>query len=128
MPLVEIALREGKSREYVRAIADGVHRALVESYQVPAADRFQLIRQCSPDELIYDPDYLGVHRTDDVVFVHVVAGNWRDTATKRAFYKRTVDILAERPGVRPEDVQIVISSNERDDWSLGAGSASYLKD
>jgi phenylpyruvate tautomerase PptA (4-oxalocrotonate tautomerase family) len=126
MPLVEIALIRGKSAEYVRAIADGVHRALHEAYQAPVADRFQLIRQCSPDELIYDPDYLGVHRTDDVVFVHITAGDWRDTSTKRAFYQRVVQLLAENPGVRPEDVQIVISPNGRDDWSLGRGVTSYL--
>jgi hypothetical protein len=30
---------------------------------VPPDDRLQLIDQHEPDEFIYDPDYLGVHRT-----------------------------------------------------------------
>ena len=39
-----------------------------------------------------------------------------------------VDRLAEKPGIRPEDVQIILSLNDRDDWSFGNGLASYLKD
>lgn len=128
MPLVHISLLKGKSREHVRAIADGVHQALVESYNVPLADRFQLIHQHEREDLIYDPDYLGIQRTDDVVFVHIVAGNWRDTATKQALYKAIADRLVVSPGLRREDVQVVISSNARDEWSFGNGVASYIKD
>jgi len=128
MPLVQISLIKGKSREYVRSIADGVHKALREAYNVAVDDRFQLIREYEPEDLIYDANYLGVHRTDDIVFIHVVAGKWRDTATKKAFYKRVVELLAQKPGLRPEDVQIILSGNERDDWSFGNGAASYVKD
>jgi phenylpyruvate tautomerase PptA (4-oxalocrotonate tautomerase family) len=127
MPLVRISLMRGKPPEYVRAIADGVHRALHETYQTPVHDRFQLIDQYGPGDLIYDAEYLGIHRTDDIVLVHVVAGKWRDTATKQLFYKRVVELLAQDPGVRSQDVQIVISPNERDDWSLGNGVASYVE-
>ena len=43
MPLVRISLREGKTEEYRKALADGVHRALVEAMDAPAQDRFQLL-------------------------------------------------------------------------------------
>ena len=128
MPLVRISLLKGKSREHIRAISDGVHQALVEAYNAPPQDRFQLIHQHEPDELVFDADYLGIHRTDDVVFIHIVAGNWRDTATKKALYKAIADRLAERPGLRREDVQVILSSNARDEWSFGNGVASYVKD
>ncbi|HVJ51487.1 MAG TPA: tautomerase family protein [Aliidongia sp.] len=128
MPLIRISLLKGKPPAHIRAISDGVHRALVEAYDVPADDRFQLIHQHEPEEFVYDADYLGIHRTDDVVFIHVVAGKWRDTATKQAFYRAAVERLAEDPGLRREDVQIIISSNERDDWSLGNGVASYVRE
>ena len=127
MPLVHISLRKGKAPQYIRAIADGVHRALVEAYNAPADDRFQLIHQYEDCDLIYDSDYLGIRRTGDVVFIHIVAGNWRDTAAKQALYARMVELLVKNPGLRREDVQIVISSNERDEWSLGNGVASYVK-
>jgi len=128
MPLIHISLLKGKSREHIRAISDGVHRALVETYKVPADDRFHLIHQHERDDLVYDPDCLGVHRTDDVVFIHIVAGNWRDTPTKKALYRAIADRLSKDPGLRREDVQVIISSNERDEWSFGNGVASYIKE
>ena len=128
MPLVHISLLKGKSREHIRAIAEGVHQALIEAYRIPPGDRFQLIHQHEPEDLVYDADYLGIHRTDDVVFIHIVAGNWRDTAAKKALYKGIADRLVESPGLRREDVQVILSSNERDEWSFGNGVASYIKD
>jgi len=128
MPFVRISLLEGKPPEHIRAIADGVHQGLIEAYKIPPDDRFQVIQQHERDEFIYDPDYLGIHRTDDVVFIHIVAGNWRDTAAKQALYRAIADRLAERPGLRREDVQIFLSPNERDEWSFGNGLASYVKD
>ena len=43
MPLARISLREGGSTAYRQAIADGVQRALVETFNVPPDDRFQII-------------------------------------------------------------------------------------
>ena len=127
MPLVNISLLKGKSLEHIHAIANGVHEALKEAYKVPEQDRFQLIRQFDRDDFIYDPDYLGIRRTDDVVFIHIIAGNWRDTATKQALYKTIADRLTQSPGLRREDIQIIITANERDEWSFGNGVASYVK-
>ena len=128
MPLVHLSLLRGKSPAHIRAILDGVHSALVETYNVPAADRFQFVHQHELDEFIYDVDYLGIHRTDDVVFVHITAGKWRDTETKKALYRAIARNLVADPGLRPEDVQVVLSPNDRDDWSFGNGLASYIKD
>jgi len=128
MPLVRISLLKGKSPEHLRAIADGVHAALVETFQVPADDRFQLIHQHEPHEFFYDPGYLGVKRSDDVVFIHVTASRTRDTATKKKLYAAIAARLARDPGLRPQDVQVVLGPNEREDWSFGNGLAQYVPD
>ncbi|MGU3464378.1 tautomerase family protein [Methylobacterium sp. C33D] len=128
MPLVRISLLKGKSSTHIRAIADGVHSGLRDAFGVPADDRFQLIHQHAPGELIYDSDYLGLHRTDDVVIINIIAGNWRDTARKKALYRAITDNLVADPGLRPEDVLIVLSPNGRDEWSFGDGLASYVAD
>jgi phenylpyruvate tautomerase PptA (4-oxalocrotonate tautomerase family) len=128
MPFIRISLLKGKSPQYIRAISDGVHRALMDAYNAPADDRFQVIDQYERDQFIYDADYLGVHRTDDLVFIHIIAGNWRDTTTKKALYKAIADRLSENPGLRREDVLVFLTSNERDEWSFGNGVASYVKD
>jgi len=128
MPLVRIDLIKGKSPDHIRAIADGVHQALVETFSVPADDRFQVVTQHEPGSLIYDPNYMGIRRTDDVVFIQILAGHWRDTATKQKLYRRVVELLTERPGLRPEDVLIALTPNDRPDWSFGNGVAQYVKD
>lgn len=127
MPLVHISFIKGKSSAHIRGIADGVHHALVETYGVPADDRFQLIHQQERDALIYDADYLGIHRTDDVVFINIVASNWRGTAQKQALYQAITGNLVANTGMRPEDVIIVLSPNAPDDWSFGNGLAPYVK-
>jgi phenylpyruvate tautomerase PptA (4-oxalocrotonate tautomerase family) len=128
MPLVTISLIEGKSRKYIRSIADGVQQALHEAFNAPVDDRFQLIQEFKKENVICDANYLGVHRSDNIVILHIVAGKWRDTETKKAFYKRAVQLLAKKPGLRPEDIQIILSPNDRDDWSFGMGIASYVKE
>jgi phenylpyruvate tautomerase PptA (4-oxalocrotonate tautomerase family) len=127
MPLVQISLMRGKSPAHVRAIADAVYQAMRETFNVPPGDRFQTIHQLDRDELIYDPDYLGIHRTDDVVFIQIAARASRDIPTKQAFYKRLVDLLVANPGLRPEDVLITLTLNDREDWSFGHGKAQYVE-
>lgn len=125
MPMVQISLLKGKSPAYIKAITDGVHRALVETYSVPKDDRFQFVHQYERHEFIYDADYLGIHRSEDVVFIHITASDWRDLAAKRALYMRTAELLAADPGLRPEDVQLVLAPNTKEDWSFGKGVAAY---
>jgi phenylpyruvate tautomerase PptA (4-oxalocrotonate tautomerase family) len=128
MPLVQISLLKGKPPEHLRAIGDGVHQALVDAFGIPADDRFQLFRQFDAHEFVYDRGYLGIARSDDVVFIHIVAGNWRDTGKKKALYRAIADNLARAPGLRPQDVQVGLSPNERADWSFGNGLASYVQE
>lgn len=127
MPLVRISLFEGRSPAEIRAIADGVHQALVDTFGVPADDRFQIVEEIAPGKIIYSPSYLDITRSDQIVIVHIFAGNWRDTATKQALYAAIASRLGEHAGVSPGDVQIVLSLNDRPDWALGNGIASYVR-
>ena len=127
MPLTRISLVRGKSPEYLRALSDSLHRALVEAFEVPPDDRFQIIHQHEPGELVFDLHYLGGPRSDDFVLFQITAGWPRSTATKAAFYRRLVERLAEAPGLRPEDVMVVISTTQLDDWSFAGGVASMIQ-
>ena len=103
MPLVRIDLRAGSSLEYRRALGDGVHRAMIEALAIPADDRFQVIMEHPPEEgLVYDPGYLGVRRSDRVVFVQITCAG-RKPQQKRKLYGRMAEILAESPGLEPKN-------------------------
>ena len=128
MPLVRISLLKGRSKDQIRAIADNIHQALNETFEVPIDDRFQFVDQYEPEEFIYDPGYLGIQRSKDVVFINIAFSNWRDTATKQRLYQRLAELLSANAGLRPENVQVILSPNTREDWSFGNGLASYVKD
>jgi len=127
MPFVRIAMRQGKSAQYRRAIADGVHAAMVEAANVPLLDRFQILTEHNPEDLIYDASYLGITRTDDIVMVQITL-NQRPTNMKLALYKAIADRLATDPGVRREDVLISLVPVAPEDWSFGNGKAQYVKE
>ena len=125
MPLVRISLCEGKPEAYRRVVGEAVHRAMVETINVPALDRFQVITEHTPTGLIYDPAYLGINRTVDVIFVQITLNAGRTVEQKRALYARIVGLLAENPGVRPQDVLINLVEVPRENWSFGNGEAQY---
>src|SRR5688572_3768799 len=106
MPLVRIALRAGAPPAEQRAIADGVHQALVDTIGIPAADRFQLISEHSADHFIYDPSYLNISRSDRLVILQITISAGRTLEQKRALYRRITELLAERPGISPDDIFI----------------------
>ena len=126
MPLVHIFLREGTSPDYRKALADGVHRALIEAIAIPPGDRFQVISQYQPGDLIYSPDYLGISRSDRVVFVQITMSVGRKPQQKRALFKRMAEILAESPGLRREDLVVNLVEVSWENWSFGNGEAQYM--
>jgi 4-oxalocrotonate tautomerase len=126
MPLVRISLREGKSAQYRRAVADGVHGALMEAASVPELDRFQILTEHASADLIYDPTYLGIKRTDDIVMIQITL-NTRTQAVKVSLYEAIAERLSTNPGIRPQDVLISLVSVLPEDWSFGDGKAQYVK-
>jgi phenylpyruvate tautomerase PptA (4-oxalocrotonate tautomerase family) len=125
MPLVRVSLRKGKSPAYRRAVGEAVHRAMVEAIGVPPLDRFQVITEHAPGDLVYDPSYLGIERTDAVVFVQITLNAGRTTDQKRALYARMTELLAKDPGIRPQDVLINLVEVPKENWSFGNGEAQY---
>ncbi len=125
MPLVHISLREGKPAAHRRATGDAVHRAMVETINVPPLDRFQLITEHSHEGLIYDPTYLGIKRTDEVVFVQITLNTGRSTEQKRALYRRMAELIAESVGVQPQNLLVSLVEVARENWSFGEGKAQY---
>ena len=126
MPLVRIDVLEGRSDEQLAAISNAIHRAMVECFDVPARDQFQIITEHRRGRLVYNPAYLDVPRTDGILIVQISFAAGRTPEQKAAFYARAAELLAEGAGLRHEDVMITLLENSRADWSFGNGIASYL--
>lgn len=128
MPYTRISLMKGKSPEYRRSLSNNLHRALVETFGVPVEDRFQIFHQLEPDEFVFDRDYQCGPRSDDFVLIAITVGRPRDTQTKKYFYRRLVELLEQEPGIRRQNVMVVISTTEADEWSFGNGIATMIID
>lgn len=126
MPLVRIDLRSGKSPEYRKALGDSVHRAMIEALAIPPDDHFQVITEHPPEGMIHDPEYLGVRYSENVVFVQITLSAGRKPQQKRKLYKRMAEILAESPGLMPQDLVINLVEVVWENWSFGNGEAQYM--
>lgn len=125
MPLVRISLMEGKSESYRQKVGDAVHRAMVETINVPAMDRFQIITSHAKSDFIYDAEYLNISRTDALIMIQITLNLGRSTEMKKAFYKRAVELLVQEAKIRPEDVLICLVEVAKENWSFGNGVAQY---
>jgi 4-oxalocrotonate tautomerase len=126
MPMTQIYLRLGKPVSYRRAIADGVQKALGDAIGVPAEERFQIITELNSQNLIFDPGFRNVSRSQDFMIILIILKSGRSDSLKQSLYQAIVRELARNPGVRPEDVMIVLRENGAADWSFGNGLAQLL--
>jgi 4-oxalocrotonate tautomerase len=124
MPLVRIDLRKGKNATYREAVSRIVHEALV-SVGVPKDDRFQVIAEHDAENFVFDPNYLGVRRTQDLVMIQITWNEGRTLEQKKALYKAIADGLAKGLSLRREDVLINLVEVKKENWSFGAGVAQY---
>lgn len=125
MPYVQISMRAGTSDRYKQAIFDGIYRAMTEEFDVPEDDQFMTLTEHDAASFRYGAHYLGVARTDALVFIRITANNTRSRDQKKALFARIAELLAEDPGLRKEDVFINLVEVAKENWSLGNGVAQY---
>ena len=125
MPIVRIDFLEGKAPEYGVQVGLIVARALTEVLNVPEDDLFQITTAHAKTGLQFDRDYLGIHRTDDCIFVQITLNTGRTIEMKQRFYKAVADGLHERLKLRKEDVLINLVEVPKENWSFGNGEAQY---
>jgi phenylpyruvate tautomerase PptA (4-oxalocrotonate tautomerase family) len=126
MPLVRIALRAGKPPDYRKAVSRGVHRALVETFEVPEDDLFQILTEHNPgSELVRPQSYLGIEYSDDLILIQLTVSDTRTVEQKKQLFARIASNLTESPRVRPQDVFINLVEVRKENWSFGNGLAQY---
>jgi 4-oxalocrotonate tautomerase len=125
MPLARIDLLAGKTPEYRAQVGEIVYQALLECFGVPQNDRFQVIAEHRNADFVFDRDYLGVHRSDDCIFIQITLNAGRTVAMKQRFYKAVADGLHDKLKLRREDVLINLVEVSKENWSFGNGIAQY---
>jgi phenylpyruvate tautomerase PptA (4-oxalocrotonate tautomerase family) len=124
MPLVRIDMCKGKDAAYRQAISRSVHQALT-SVGVPPDDRFQIFSELPPENFVFDPSYLGIQRSENLVMIQITWNEGRTLEQKKALFRSIADGLASAPGLRQEDVLVNLVEVKKENWSFGRGVAQY---
>lgn len=125
MPLVRISFIKGKPAGFGSKVAGIVYQAMVDTISVPPNDNFQLISEHERDSFIYDPGYLGVSRSDGLIFIQITLNEGRSVELKKVLYRALAERLRAELGVRMEDVFINLVEVKKENWSFGNGMAQY---
>ena len=127
MPLVRIDVVEGRrTPEQLRLLADTVQEVMLDVFAAPPGDRYQVITEHRPGQLICEDTGLGIERTDDLVVLQVFQQG-RSEEQKRALYAGLARRLEESTGLSPSDLVVSVATNTREDWSFGLGRAQFLE-
>jgi 4-oxalocrotonate tautomerase len=121
--LVRIDMIVGKPPQYKRAVGDVVRRSLLTVLDVPKPDWFEVISEHSVEQMPFARNYLGIHRTDDCVFIQVTLRSGHGLEFKRRFYRAITDGLHQSVKMRREDVFINLVEVPEQNWSLGHDGA-----
>jgi phenylpyruvate tautomerase PptA (4-oxalocrotonate tautomerase family) len=118
MPLVRLNRRAGRPAEENRRLLDAVHAALVEAFQIPDADRNQILFE--HDATAFE---IAAERTPAFTLVEIVAFPGRSIAAKRNLYQSLASRF-EAAGVSAGDLFVVITEPPLENWSPRNGVSS----
>ena len=125
MPLINIDVLRGHDEDYLTTLLDGIHDAMVEAFDVPVTDRYQILNQHAPFEMRMLDTGLGYTRSEKLTVIRIVS-KARSEEAKRRLYELVVATLGDRLGISGDDVIITITENGDEDWSFGRGRAQFL--
>jgi phenylpyruvate tautomerase PptA (4-oxalocrotonate tautomerase family) len=126
MPLVRIDVQAGRTPAELRHLADVVQEVMLDVFAAPPRDRYQILTEHPVGHIIAEDTGLGYERTDGVTVVQIFQQG-RTADQKRAAYAQLARRLDAECGVRPQDLIVSVTANERADWSFGLGRAQFLE-
>ncbi|BBI33311.1 tautomerase family protein [Cohnella abietis] len=128
MPFVRVSYLEKKyEAEQLSIISREIMSTLVEHFNVPEDDYFQVFHGHKASEFYYSPNYLNISRTDGLLFIQITLKSGRSTEQKKDFYSRLAERLSNILNIRKEDVFVVLVDTEFEDWTFGNGVAQMIE-
>lgn len=113
MPLVTIDMHD--HLEQLRPqISDAIHGGLVEGWQFPADDLFQIFHLHEQGDLYFSRTHPNADRTD-IIFIHILVFTGYSPAEKQRGAGLVVDRLAAL-GIKRDNVLISMNENGDGDW------------
>ncbi|MFC9241593.1 tautomerase family protein [Streptomyces decoyicus] len=102
-----------------------MHRAMMEALKIPEGDRFQVVTEHDPGEIVYDRSFLGIERSDGIIMIQITLAAGRNREAKTALYGTIVKLLSGELDVRPDDVFVSLLEAPTENFSFGNGEAPF---
>ena len=125
MPFVRISLPSDLSDSQMQHVSEATHRALVSTFNVPPADRFQVLTRYPAAELVCSAEYLGIAHSTAVAFIQITCNAGRTVEMKKALFATLAATIAEGGAIRAADVIVNLVEVAKENWSFGDGIAQY---
>lgn len=125
MPLIQVDLLKQEDNKRLKNILDTIHECAVEAFDIPERDRYQIVNQHAPEEMILLDTGIGFERTQNQIVIRVTSKK-RTQDKKELLYSLLCQKLKERCGIEPCDLLVSITENGDADWSFGFGKAQFL--
>ena len=125
MTLIQVDLQKQDDKKRLKNILDTIHECAVEAFEIPERDRYQIVSQHDPEEMILLDTGLGFERTKDQIVVRVTSKQ-RPREKKEKLYSLLCERLNVNCGIPPKDLLVSITENSDADWSFGFGKAQFL--
>jgi phenylpyruvate tautomerase PptA (4-oxalocrotonate tautomerase family) len=123
MPLVRVDIKKNQDPTFAKRIGNLIYTAMHASIGVPENDNFQILAEHDENHFIFDPIYMGINRTDNLVIIQITLREGRTLEQKKLLYKTIAESLNAELSVRQEDVFINLVEVKAENWSFGNGIA-----
>ena len=126
MPFVRISMAKGKTGVFKKSVSQAVHAALVNCFEIPSDDLFQIIAEYDEENVIYPSSYMGIEHTSDILYIVITAKGGRTVDMKKSLYKMIATNIHGSTGHDTQDIIITLVENSEENWSFGRGEAQLI--
>jgi phenylpyruvate tautomerase PptA (4-oxalocrotonate tautomerase family) len=116
MPLVKVDIYQGKSKEYKRAVLDGIHNALVTAFKIPIDDRNQRLYELPDENFERSKKY-----SRDFTIIEILAFKGRTKAAKKLLFLEIVNNLSKHPVIETANILITLNEQPLENWGVAGG-------
>lgn len=125
MPLIRVDTFKNYSDEQLKAALDNINQAAVNCFQIPDRDRYQIVTQHDPNEMVLLDTNLGFTRSKDAIVIQVFSRK-RGKEAKLNFYRQVATELTQALQIKGSEILISLVENGDAVWSFGWGEAQFV--
>lgn len=125
MPFVKVFYPEiFYNKENLEKVSEGIHQSLIEHFNIPEDDYFQMFFPYQANHFFYNSFYLleeGKKRDGDMIYVSITCGPGRTIKEKSNLYHSISVNISNYFSISNTDIFITLHETPAENWSFGQG-------